>query len=167
MKTKIKSLNEALAFLLEGLYYAETKLADEFPACCGKINSPRLQGVVSNYSGSAQNKLLKLDRVFNYLMKDPERRVNKVVDELIIETRLILASTTSENFKDLLTIGCIQNINAYKIANYRSAYLMAVKLELDTAADLLQEVLEWEAGTFRRLTHLSIEELSHREKVSC
>jgi ferritin-like metal-binding protein YciE len=166
MKPKIKSLNDALAFLLEGLYYAETKLSDEFPACCGKINSPRLHDVVNNYTGSTQNKLLKLDRVFNYLMKDPEHRVNKVVDELITETRLMLSSAVSENLKDLLTVGCIQNINAYKIASYRSAYLMAVELELDTATDLLQQVLEWEVETSRALARLSIEEFNQSEKVN-
>jgi ferritin-like metal-binding protein YciE len=167
MKTKIKSLNDALTFLLEGLYYAETKLADEFPACCGRINSPRLQDMMNSYSGSMQNKLLKLDRVFNYLMKDPEPRENKVVDELLTETRLMLSSASSENLKDVLTIGCIQNINAYKIASYRSAYLMAVELELDTATDLLQQVLEWEVETSKVLALLSIEEFNKSGKVNC
>jgi ferritin-like metal-binding protein YciE len=167
MKTKIKSLNDALTFLLEGLYYAEPKIADEFPTCCGKIISVRLQEAVRSYTDSAQNKLLKLDRVFNYLMKDPEARQNKVIDELIDETRHMLSSTATETLKDVLTIGCIQNINAYKIASYKSAYLLAVELELDTATDLLQQVLEWEIETSRVLTNLSIEEFNQNRKVNC
>jgi ferritin-like metal-binding protein YciE len=89
------------------------------------------------------------------------------VDELITETRLMLSSAVSENLKDLLTVGCIQNINAYKIACYRSAYLMAVELELDTATDLLQQVLEWEVETSKILARLSIEEFNQSGKVNC
>jgi ferritin-like metal-binding protein YciE len=165
MKEKINSLNDALAFLLDGLYQTETKAASEFQACCGKIHSLRLQEVVSQYVGSAQDKLLKLDRVFSYLMKDPEHRANKVVDELLTETRLMVSLATSENLKDVLTIGCIQNINAYKIAGYKSAYLMAVELELDTATDLLQQVLAWEIETSRELAGLSIEEFNQNRIV--
>ena len=167
MKTKITSLTDALTFLLEGLYYSETKLVDEFPVWCDKITSPRLQDVVGGYFDSTQDKLLKLDRVFNYLMKDPEPRVNKVVDEFIAETHLMLSSSGSENLRDILTIGCFQNLNAYKMISYRSAYLMAVELELDTATDLLQQVLEWEVETSKVLALLSIEEFNQSRKVNC
>ena len=165
MKAKINVLSEVLAYLLEGLSYTERKLAEEFPECCDNINSPRLQDVVSSYIGSTQEKLLKVDRVFNYLMKDPEQRSNKVIDELIAETRLMLSSTPNENIKDVLMIGCIRNINAYKIANYWSAYLMAIELELDTATDLVQQVLEWEVETSRELAALFIEEFNQNRIV--
>jgi ferritin-like metal-binding protein YciE len=167
MKTKIKSLNDALAYQLEGLYYAESKLAKQFPALQGRIISKRLQDVISTYTDSAPNKMLKLERVFNYLMKEPGRRTNKVLDELMVEPILMLESGTSDHLTDILTLGCIQNINAYKIASYRSAYLVAVELELDTAADLLQQVLEWEFEISRNLAQLFIEEFNQNPIVNC
>jgi ferritin-like metal-binding protein YciE len=57
-------------------------------------------------------------------------------------------------------------MNAYKIAYYRSAYLIAVELELDTATDLLQQVLEWEIETSRDLALLAIEEFNQSGKVN-
>ena len=165
MKTKINSLNDALAFLLQGLYFAETKLKEEFPTCCGQITSVRISNEINNYTSNADDKLLKLERVFNYLMKEPLTRPNEVINELMRETHQMLDSTNSSHLRDILSIGCIQNINAYKIANYRSAYMIAVELELDIATDLLQQILEWEIVTGKVLAELSIEEFNKTQKA--
>lgn len=164
MKTKINSLNDALAFLLQGLYFAETKLKSEFPSCCSEITSIRIKNEICNYAANADNTMLKLERVFNYLMKEPLTRENKAVNELLNETHLVIRSTTSSHLKNILTVGCIQNINAYKIANYRSAYMIAVELELDTATDLLQQILERETETSKVLADLSIEEFNKAQR---
>lgn len=160
MKTKINSLNDALAFLLQGLYFTETKLKEEFPSCCGKITSTKVKREIEKYVESADDKMLKLERVFNYLMKEPLTRQNAAVTELMDETHQMLASNSPTHLRDILTIGCVQNINAYKIANYRSAYMFAVEMELDTATDMLQQILEWEMETSKVLSALAIEEFN-------
>lgn len=164
MKTKINSLNDALAFLLQGLYFTEAKLKEEFPACCGEISSARVRDGINHYASDADNKMLKLERIFNYLTKEPLTRTNEVVNALMKETHEMLASTPSVHLKDVLSIGCIQNINAYKMASYRSAYLMAVELEIDTVTDLLQQILEWEVETSKLLSDLSIEEFNKTQR---
>jgi ferritin-like metal-binding protein YciE len=163
MKTKIKSMNDALAFLLQGLYYAETKLKEEFPLCSNKVTSTKIRNEIDNYTQSADSKMLKLERIFNYLMKEPLTRQNPAINDLMEETHDMLASTTSTHLRDILTIGCIQSINAYKIANYRSAYMFAVEMELDTATDLLQQILEWETDAHKALASLSIEEFNRAQ----
>jgi ferritin-like metal-binding protein YciE len=160
MKTKINSLNDALAFLLQGLYFTEMKLKEEFPVCFREIASRKIRSEINSYTGNADNKLLKLERIFNYLMKEPLTRKNEVINQLMTETQYMLASTTSSHLKDVLSIGCIQNINAYKIATYRSAYMIAVELELDTPTDLLQQILEWETETSKILLKLAIDEFN-------
>jgi ferritin-like metal-binding protein YciE len=160
MKTKINSMNDALAFLLQGLYFTETKLKEEFPLCCRKVTSMKIRSEIEHYTGSADDKMLKLERVFNYLMKEPLTRKNAAVNDLMEETHQMLASTTSSHLRDILTIGCVQNINAYKIATYRSAYMFAVEMELDTATDMLQQILEWEIDTQKALSALAIQEFN-------
>ena len=164
MKTKINSLNDALAFLLQELYYTETKLKEEFPPCCSEITSRKIRSEIENYTGSADNKMLKLERVFNYLMKEPISRKNDVVNALLNETHQVLSATTSTHLRDILSIGCLQNINAYKIAGYRSAYMFAVEMELDTATDLLQQILEWEIDSSKSLSALAIEEFNNAQR---
>jgi ferritin-like metal-binding protein YciE len=166
MKTKINSLNDALAFILQGLYFTESKLKDEFTLCCNQITSPKINEVITAYAESSENKQLKIERIFNYLLKEPLSRTNEVINELMKETHQMLNATNSSHLKDILSVGCIQNINAYKIAGYRSAYMFAAELELDTVTDLIQQILEWELGTRRLLSELSIEEFNNTQPTS-
>jgi ferritin-like metal-binding protein YciE len=144
MKRTINSLQDAFAYQLQGLFYAETKVRDEFNACSHQITSSELKAAIKEYIDNADSRLLKLERVFNYLMEETATRKNEVIIKLIEETHHILKYTMSSHLKDILLVGCIQNINAYKISSYKSAYLFAVELELDTATDLIQQILEWE-----------------------
>jgi ferritin-like metal-binding protein YciE len=76
----------------------------------------------------------------------------------------MLSATTSPHLRDILAIGCLQNINAYKIAGYRSAYMFAVEMELDTPTDLLQQILEWEIDSSKTLSALAIEEFNNAQQ---
>lgn len=157
-------MNDALAFLLQGLYFTETILKEEFPSCCSEITSRKVRSEIEKYTESADSKMLKLERIFNYLMKEPVSRKNDVIKELMEETRQTLSATTSTHLRDILVIGCLQNINAYKMAGYRSAYMFAVEMELDTATDLLQQILEWEIDSNKSLYALAIEEFNHAQQ---
>ncbi len=78
MKKKIKTLHDALAFQLAGLYYAETVVRKEMKSCSEHLFLPKLKREIKKYLESADGKLLKLERVFNYLMLEPVGRKNKV-----------------------------------------------------------------------------------------
>ncbi len=163
---KINSVQDALAFILEGLYYTETKLKDEFRACCTKVSSPHLIIELDKYGLNCENNLLKLERIFNYLMQEPELRKNEVVNQLMDNTNQILYSVKNPYLRDILTIGCIQNMNAFKIASYRSAYMLAVELELDTVTDLIQQMLEREAAETVTVSNIFIKEFNNYRRLA-
>jgi ferritin-like metal-binding protein YciE len=160
MKNIIHTLQEALAYQLKGLIYAETKVRDEFEICSHQITSPELKAEIQRYVGNRNYKLQKLDRIFNYLMQEPGLRKNEVIARMIEETHYLVSLTSSGHLRDILMVGCIQNINAYKIASYKTVYLYTLELELDTAADLAQQILEWELETSKTLSALSIHEFN-------
>jgi ferritin-like metal-binding protein YciE len=159
MKT-INTLQDALAYQLQGMLYAERKVRDEFETCQRQISSEEVSAEIHRYVGNADSNLQKLDRIFNYLMQEPIARKNDVILKMIEETHQLLGYTFSPHLKDILMVGCIQNINAYKSASYKSAYLFAVELEMDTAADLIQQILEWEMETAKVIASLSIHEFN-------
>lgn len=163
MKAIIHSTNNALAYLLQGLYYTEATLKETLPRCCAAITSDRIRSEVNGYVDSSENKLLKLERAFNYLMTEQMTRKNEAVHQLVLEMHRILEATTSPHLRNILGIGYLQNINTYKISCYRSAYLFAVELELDTVTDLLQQILEWEVDSSKALSQLAMEEFTKQE----
>lgn len=160
MKRTMNTLQETLADQLQGFLYSESKVKSEFQTCKQKITSPELKTEIQLYVGDADNKLQKLERLFNYLMQERAPRKNEVIVEMIEETHRLLSCTPSAHLRNILLVGCIQNINAYKIASYKTAYLFAVELELDTAEDLLQQILESELATSKTLATLSIHEFN-------
>lgn len=163
---KINSVHDALAFLLDGLYYTEVKLKNEFRGCCKKLSSPHLILEIDQYAFNCENNILKLERIFNYLMQEPILIKNGVVDQLMDNTHQVLSSVKNTYLRDILTIGCIQNVNAFKIASYRSAYMLAVELEMDTVADLIQQMLEREAAETNAISNLFIKEFNNYRKMT-
>lgn len=160
MNTRIDSLVDALGYLMQGLYYAETRLIHDLDSCCSKVTASSLKREIENYISSSNNKVLKVERTLNYLMKEPLARKNDVIDKLLEATRLMLASSDVAHLRDQLAIACIQNINAYKATTYRTAYLFALELELDTVADIIQQILEWETASKKVLAEMANESLN-------
>ena len=160
MKAKFNTIHDALVYQLQGLLYAENKVRDQFNACKSEISSEQLNTELDRYTDQAGEKTLKLQRAFNYLMQDPQKRKNEVINKLIKETQHMLGYATDTHLKDVLMVTCFQNINAYKTASYRTTYFFAVELELDTVAELLQQILEWEIETGKLLNQLSIHEFN-------
>ena len=167
MKKTLKTLYDGLVYQLQSMAYAETVLKNEFSI--RNITSVELREHVKNYIEQSDDKLLKLERVFSYLMYSPMVKKNPVIDKFMKETRDILSSTSPRYLRDILLISWLQKFNAYKISGYKAAWLYALEMELEVPAELIQEILVWEHETDRLLGQVVIEEFNRRhrqEKVS-
>lgn len=160
MKIPLTNLTDALVFLMRGLYDAELKLQKAIPPCSSGIESGPVKRVVDNYYDSAGNKILKLERVFNYLMAEPHGRSHEVMEKMIADTNHILRYA-SDRIRDVILLTCIQNINHYKIAGYRNALLFSVELGLDNVTDLLTDILEWETEASREFAEARLKISGH------
>jgi ferritin-like metal-binding protein YciE len=160
MKDRIGTIEDAFAFQLQRLYYTENRIKEEFHHCCAHVHSPALKKHVEDYLDETDSKILKLQRVFNYILKEPLPLKNETINRLLHETNEILTLSQSAFLKDLLIINVIKDLNAYKISNYRNVYIYSVELELDTPTDLLQQVLEWELDTSKALSALMLREFN-------
>lgn len=160
MKTFSHTLQEALAYELQGLYYAEKKIRKELASFLQAESSDKLTLEIMKYVRNTDNKLQMLERIFDYLMLEPDVRKNKVVADLFEETREMLNNTDSAHLKDILIVSALQNINAYLVSCLKIAYMFAVEQDLDCPSDLLQQFLESELDTGRLLSALAIEEFN-------
>lgn len=160
-KISLTNLTDALVFLLKGLYDAERKLQKAIPPCSGGIHCESVKRVVDNYYDSTGNKILKLERVFNYLMTEPHGRSHEVMEKMIADTNHILGCAASDRMRDVILLTCIQNINYYKIAGYRNALLFSVEIGLENVSDLLTDILEWETEASREFAEASLKISGH------
>ncbi len=159
MKKSLVNLQDALAYRLNGLYDVEKKLQESIPDCLHHVGSPALLNEMQKYADSTRDKVTKLERVFNYLMEEPEIHPDEVMEKMI-EDVYELVTHAAEPLRDALIISCLQNINHYKISGYGTARAMAMQLEFEKASELLNEILTWEKEMDQRLTLLAMEEVN-------
>jgi ferritin-like metal-binding protein YciE len=162
MKATIKSLNEALAYQLEGMYYAEKKLQKILPDLFDVATSRILKDEIKKYLRSAQDKRLKLKRIFSYLLVTPFSVKNNVINEMLKDSAKILKLTKTKELKDTLLMGRLQSIANYKISSYETAKAFASILELQNVIDLLQEVVEWEQDTGQAFTKIVMRDVNEK-----
>jgi len=166
MKMKsILTLNDALVHLLRGLFDGEAILQRAIPECSKSLSSEVLTRQLKNYAEDSHDKMLKLERIFSYLMTSPSGKRNIVMEKMINDTHDMLEATISQELKDIILISCIQSINHYKISGYRTALSFAIELQLETVSDLLHEILEAEKQMDQALSKMGQEKIYHRLSV--
>lgn len=160
MKNKIQTIEDAFVFHLQQLVYTESKIKE------GLFQSPtpaslRLKNEIREYAESSYSKLLKLERIFNYLMREPYSRKNLLITQMIQDATESMELVTTAHVKDILIVNCFKCMNAWKTSSYKNAYIYSVELELDTPSDLLQQILEWEISAGKSLARIAIEEFNN------
>ena len=154
MNQAFNNLNDALTYHLEGLHDAEKRLQTILPKVMIQADSTALKGVLKNYAGNADDKRIKLKRIFSYLLAGPFGKRSKAIGEMISELSSISKKTSSPEITDALLGSCLSTIIYYKISSYSSAMSFALALELHPVADLISEMLEWESETDQALTKI-------------
>jgi ferritin-like metal-binding protein YciE len=162
MKKPIVSLREGLIYHLRGLFDAEHQIQRAIPLCIEVAQTPELKREMRKYATKTGEKIMKLERVFNYMMAEPGGRKSRVMEELINDTHFMLERTDSAPIRDAMLIACMQNTNHYKIAGYGTAVAFARNLNLDIGIDLLEEVLSWEKETNRNLSSIALESVNEK-----
>lgn len=162
MRNPIKNLYEGLIYHLRGLYDSEKQVQNSIPLCIRNATAMSLKEEIAKYAEISDLKVLKLERVFNYMLAEPGGRKCRVAEELIIDTEKIMKHTESDKVRDAMLIACIQNMVHYKIAGYGTALAFARKLDLDTAIELLEEILKWEKETDQTLTDIALQEVNDK-----
>ena len=160
MSRSIKTLQDSLAYILQGLLYCETQISNGYKSSRNHITSLDVRAVLEAYMENTENARLMLDQVFDHLLVEPVARKNNVVNKLVEETQELLTCTFTPNLRNILMIGCLKNISAYKIANYQTAYFLSAELELEAATDLLYQLLDAEQEATKGLDELSIKEFN-------
>ena len=157
----IKTLRDALTWELQCLYNAEKQVKDKIDMIQSKITSKTLKATLKKYAESTGNKRVKIDRMFSYLSREPKPRINKVMEKLLREAQLQIGPRVSNNMKTLVLISAFQYTIQYKVSAYKTALYYALNLELDTVADLLKQIIEWEIKTDAALKDLTQKEFGN------
>lgn len=161
MKTKLNSLFDMLAYVLRGLHVVETKLICDFGERADQVTSTLVRCEMDEYLGGLQDNLLGIERIFSYIMTNELERKDHLVQDLIHEINLVFSSTEPSYLKDIFIVSSLRSLSAYKSSLYHTAYQIAIELELETPADILQAVLKKEQNAYEVLDKLTLTQFTN------
>jgi ferritin-like metal-binding protein YciE len=153
--TSLKNLDDLFIHLLQDIYYAEHKIADNLPTMADKASNRSLKDAFDTHLFETKEQIAKLEQVFEMLDHKPEGEKCEAMKGLIKEGEQLMKDTEEGATRDSALIAAAQKIEHYEIASYGTLCHIAKILNHSQAATLLHEILEQEKNTDEKLSHMS------------
>lgn len=151
----ITTLEELLEHEIKDLYSAETQLVKALPKMAKAAHDPELRADFETHLKETKVHVDRLERVAELLDITPRGKSCKAMKGLVEEGSETIREDGEPAVKDLALIVAAQKVEHYEIAGYGSACAFAQMLGHDDVVKLLQQTLDEEGSTDKRLTAAS------------
>ena len=153
---KLESLRELLIEQCQDLYSAEQQLVDALPKMAETANAPALKSAFRQHLEQTKSHVMRLDQVFgSFPDADKDDKKCKGMEGLIKEGKEMIKEDAEPEVKDAGLIAAAQRVEHYEIASYGCARTFAQLLGLNDIARLLQQTLDEEGETDKKLTAMA------------
>ena len=153
--SKSTTLQELLIEELQDLYSAETQLTKALPKMAKAASDEKLRTGFEEHLDQTHEHIARLDRAMEILEASPKGKTCKAMKGLIAESEEKIKEDASDAVRDAALIGAAQKVEHYEIAGYGTVRTYAELLGEEEVVELLQETLDEEAETDRKLTQLA------------
>ncbi len=151
----VRTLNDLFLHTLKDIYYSERQILRALPKMMKKANSPELREAFEMHRGETEGQIERLQRIFEMLQK-PARGVKcEAMDGILSEAESLMEEIEDPEVGDAGMIANAQAVEHYEITRYGTLVAWAEELGLPDAAKLLQETLDEEKNTDRKLSDLA------------
>lgn len=152
---KLKTLEDLLIDQLKDLYSAENQLVKALPKMAKAAESEELRDAFNEHLEQTKGQVERLDQIFEQFEIGRKSKKCKAMEGLIEEGKELMEEDAEPSVLDAGLIGAAQKVEHYEIASYGTARSIAQLLGYDEVAELLQETLDEEAETDKKLTELA------------
>jgi ferritin-like metal-binding protein YciE len=154
---EVNSLQELYVLELKNLYDAENRIIKALPKMQEAARSPQLKEGFEQHLMQTRNQVARLETIFSGLGESAKGGKCKGIAGIIDEGEDMIDETEDSPpaVIDAALIACAQCVEHYEIAAYGTVRTWARRLGRTDDAGLLQETLEEEAQTDKRLTSLA------------
>ena len=151
----LNSLNKLLEEELKDIYSAEKQLLKVLPKMARRASSVELKSALTEHAEVTKRQIGRLEDVFESLGKPAKAKTCKAMQGLVDEASEIMEEEGEDAVLDAGIIAAAQKVEHYEIASYGTVRTWARLTGQNEAAELLQETLDEEAETDKRLTALA------------
>ena len=151
----METLQELLVHELQDLYNAENQIIKALPRMAKRTTSTELREAFEEHLSQTEMQAQRLERALA-LLDAPVRGKNcDGMQGILEEGRKLMEEDSSDDVLNAGLIAAAQKVEHYEIASYGSVKAWAELLGQDEITALLEETLEEEEATDRKLSELA------------
>jgi len=154
---ELNSLQDLFIEDLKDLYNAENQLIKALPKMAKAATSPELKQAFQTHLKETEVQVQRLEKIFKDLDESPKGKKCKAMEGLIEEGKELMEEDAEPEVMDAGLIGAAQKVEHYEIAGYGTVRTYAEMLGNDQAARLLQQTLDEEGMTDKKLNALAMQ----------
>jgi len=152
---KMQSLQDLLLDHLKDIYDAEHQIVEALPKMAQAASSSQVKKAFEEHLRQTEGQIQRLERVFEMMGKKAARKTCKGMKGVIQEGQEALEHDATPEVKDAGLIAAAQKVEHYEMAAYGTARTYSQLLEYHDAAQLLQETLDEEELTDKKLSQIA------------
>jgi ferritin-like metal-binding protein YciE len=154
---KLNSLQDLYVAELKDLYDAENRIVKALPKMIEASNSPDLRQAFQQHLDQTQMHVQRLEQIFQKMNESPKGEKCKGLAGIIDEGEDMIdkGEDAPAAVSDAALIAAAQRVEHYEIAAYGTVRTFARRLGFNDHAQLLNDTLQEEGETDKKLTDLA------------
>jgi ferritin-like metal-binding protein YciE len=156
---EIDDLRDLFVDQLKDLYGAEKQIIKALPKMAKKARSPKLARAFEEHLEETRAQAERLERIFEHLDVSAKAKKCKGMEGILEEGEDDIDNTEG-GARDAVMIAAAQRVEHYEMAGYGTVRTFARMLGDDWSAGLLQQTLDEEGRTDKKLTALAESEIN-------
>lgn len=158
----MKTLEDLFRHSVKDMYYAEKQILKDLPRMASAAESEQLRAAFERHREETEGQVERLEKIFDLLGMKPTGTTCEAIDGLIEEGREVMEGADDPEVRDVGMIAAAQAVEHYEISRYGTLIEWARRLGMNEAADLLDETLQQEKATDKKLTELAAGSLNRQ-----
>ena len=151
----IKTLDDLFVHTLQDIYYAEQQIAKSLPQMISQASDPQLKQGFQAHLAETQNQIKRLEQVFQMHGHSPKGVTCPAIDGIIEEANEVAGDIADKEVLDAALLASAQAVEHYEITRYGTLIAWAKQLGRPDCASVLQQNLDEEYATDKRLTAMA------------
>jgi ferritin-like metal-binding protein YciE len=158
----IKNMDDLFVHTLRDIYYAEKRIVKSLPEMIEKASNQQLKQGFQTHLRETENHVKRLDQVFELIGKQAQGVDCPAIDGIIEEAEDVAGEVEDKTVLDAALIAAAQAVEHYEMTRYGTLIAWAKQLGRNDAVTLLNQTLEEEKATDKKLTQMAESQINRR-----
>ena len=158
----IKTMDDLFVHTLRDIYYAEKQIVKALPDMIKKASDPQLKQGFQIHLRETENHVKRLEQAFDILGKKAQGADCPAIDGILKEANEVAGEVEKKSVLDAALIAAAQAVEHYEMTRYGTLISWAKQLGRNDVATLLNQTLDEERATDKKLTAMAESEVNRK-----